>query len=60
MKAKELIKLLKGNGWIDVSQNGSHLKLRKENKIEIVPIHSRRYSYWKRYENFKENRIVGE
>lgn len=29
MKAKELIKLLKGDGWAVISQNGSHLKMRK-------------------------------
>lgn len=29
MKARELVKLLKLNGWIEVSQNGSHLKMRK-------------------------------
>lgn len=45
MKAKELIKLLKQHGWIEVSQNGSHLKLKRDGKIEIVPIHSRRYTY---------------
>jgi len=45
MKAKELIKLLKQHGWIEISQNGSHLKLKSDGKIEIVPIHSRRYTY---------------
>ena len=29
MRAKELIKLLEQNGWHKVSQNGSHLKMRK-------------------------------
>ena len=29
MKSKELVKLLKADGWIEISQNGSHLKLRK-------------------------------
>ncbi len=29
MYAKDLVKLLKKNGWVEVSQNGSHLKLRK-------------------------------
>lgn len=29
MRARELIKLLKVNGWQEISQNGSHLKMRK-------------------------------
>ena len=29
MYAKELIKLLEKNGWYKISQNGSHLKMRK-------------------------------
>lgn len=29
MHAKKLVKLLKQNGWYVVSQNGSHLKMRK-------------------------------
>lgn len=29
MRAKELIKLLEQDGWQKVSQNGSHLKMRK-------------------------------
>lgn len=44
MRAKDLIKLLKQNGWHEVSQKGSHLKMKKENQIEIIPIHNRRYS----------------
>lgn len=33
MYSKELIKLLKQNGWQKISQNGSHLKMgkRKQN-----------------------------
>lgn len=30
MTSKELIRLLKRNGWYKVKQEGSHLKLRKE------------------------------
>ena len=41
MYAKELIKLLKQNGWQEISQKGSHLKMRKGNKIEIIPIHNK-------------------
>ena len=29
MRSKQLIKLLKQNGWHEVSQKGSHLKMRK-------------------------------
>ncbi len=29
MRAKELIKLLKQNGWLEISQKGSHLKMKK-------------------------------
>ncbi len=39
---KELVRLLKKNGFEEVSQNGSHLKLRNKNtgKITVVPMHS--------------------
>ena len=30
MTSKELIRLLQRNGWYKVKQEGSHLKLRKE------------------------------
>lgn len=30
MTPKELVRLLKENGWYEVNQEGSHLKLRKE------------------------------
>lgn len=29
MRAKELLRLLKANGWKEISQNGSHLKMKK-------------------------------
>lgn len=41
MYSKELVKLLKKDGWKIISQNGSHMKLKKDNKIEIVPIHNK-------------------
>lgn len=43
MKPKELIKLLKKNGFIEKSQNGSHLKLFNPNtKVTLlVPVHAR-------------------
>jgi len=41
MYAKELIKLLEKNGWYKVSQSGSHLKMKKGNQTEIIPIHNK-------------------
>ena len=40
---KQMIKLLKKNGFKEVSQNGSHVKLRSEKngKQVIVPWHSK-------------------
>lgn len=40
---KEMIKLLKKNGFIIVSQNGSHVKLTnsKTDRTVIVPYHSK-------------------
>lgn len=42
MTGKEMVKLLKENGFIEVSQKGSHLKLiNPETKvITIVPMHA--------------------
>ena len=36
MYSKELIKLLKQNGWQEISQNGSHLKMRRR-KCHLDP-----------------------
>ncbi len=30
MTSKELVRLLKKNGWYEIKQEGSHLRLRKE------------------------------
>ncbi|MBR3614166.1 MAG: type II toxin-antitoxin system HicA family toxin [Clostridia bacterium] len=57
MRAKELIKLLKQNGWHEVSQKGSHLKMKKGEQTEIIPIHSRRYSNRNSECNIKESRF---
>ncbi len=40
---KEMIKLLKQNGFKEVSQNGSHMKLKNEEtgRQTIVPLHSK-------------------
>lgn len=43
MKPREMIKLLIDNGFVEVSQNGSHKKMFNSttNKTIIVPIHSK-------------------
>jgi predicted RNA binding protein YcfA (HicA-like mRNA interferase family) len=40
---KQMIKLLKKNGFVEVSQNGSHIKMRNNtNGIQvIIPYHSK-------------------
>lgn len=39
MKDKDLLKLLKKNGWIIARINGSHHVLQKNGKTIVVPIH---------------------
>ena len=43
MTPKEIIKLLKQNGFYEVSQNGSHVKLKNSESSNqtIVPLHSK-------------------
>ncbi len=43
MTAKEMIKLLKANGFEEVRQNGSHkvFESKETGKITIVPYHSK-------------------
>ena len=43
MKPREMIKLLNDNGFVEVSQNGSHKKMFNSttNKTIIVPMHSK-------------------
>lgn len=43
MNPKEMIKLLQKNGFEEVSQNGSHLKLKnpETGRTVIVPYHSK-------------------
>ena len=43
MKPKEMIRLLKKNGFIKISQNGSHVKMlnQETGKQTIVPLHSK-------------------
>lgn len=41
MKDKDLLKLLKQNGWKVVRINGSHHVLQKNGKTTVVPIHGK-------------------
>ncbi len=43
MTSQEMLKFLKKNGFVTVSQNGSHVKLRNPDtdKTVIVPYHSK-------------------
>jgi predicted RNA binding protein YcfA (HicA-like mRNA interferase family) len=41
LSSKEIISILKQNGFIFVSQKGSHKKFKKAGKIVIVPDHKK-------------------
>ena len=43
LKPKEMIKLLQKNGFVKMSQNGSHVKMKNPDtsKQIIVPLHSK-------------------
>jgi len=43
MRSREMVRLLKKNGFVEVSQSGSHLKMfnKRTGKTTIVPIHSK-------------------
>lgn len=41
MKDKDLLKLLKKNGWQEISIRGSHHHLRKGNHTETVAVHGK-------------------
>ena len=41
MKDKDLLKLLKKNGWTVVRIKGSHHILQKDGKTTVVPIHGK-------------------
>lgn len=41
MKDKDLLKLLKSNGWQVVRIQGSHHVLQKGGKTEVVPVHGK-------------------
>lgn len=39
MTGKELVKLLKKNGWVVDRVKGSHHVMKKDGKTEIIPVH---------------------
>lgn len=41
MKDKELLKLLKDNGWKVDRINGSHHILKKDGMTEVIPVHGK-------------------
>ena len=41
MKDKDLLKLLLKDGWILEGIKGSHHRLRKGKKIEVIPVHGK-------------------
>lgn len=41
MLDKDLLKLLKQNGWVEVRINGSHHILQKGEQTEVVPVHGK-------------------
>ncbi len=41
MKDKELLRILKKNGWQERRIQGSHHILEKDERIEVVPMHGR-------------------
>ena len=41
IKTREFVRLLEKNGFIKISQSGSHSKFVKEDKTVIVPMHAR-------------------
>lgn len=56
MKPKEMVKLLKRNGFVKVSQKGSHLKMYSEatNRTTVIPMHSRELKYGMQEKILKE------
>ena len=39
MKDKDVLKMFLKNGWKEVSVRGSHHKIRKGDRTEIIPVH---------------------
>ncbi len=42
MNAKDILRILKQNGFMQVSQRGSHIKLTKDDKLTIVANHGKK------------------
>ena len=38
---KDLLKLLLKNGWEDVRQRGSHHRLKKDARVEVIAVHGK-------------------
>ena len=41
MKDRDLLELLKKNGWREIRIHGSHHVLQKNDMIEVVPVHGK-------------------
>lgn len=41
MKDRDLLELLKKNGWREIRINGSHHVLQKDDMTEVVPVHGK-------------------
>ena len=41
MKDKDLLKLLKQNGWREIRIHGSHHSLEKDGQHETIPVHGK-------------------
>jgi predicted RNA binding protein YcfA (HicA-like mRNA interferase family) len=39
MSGKEMLKLFKQNGWIELRQKGSHVIMGKNSERETIPLH---------------------
>ena len=42
MNAKDILRILKQNGFMQISQRGSHIKLTKDDKLTIVANHGKK------------------
>jgi predicted RNA binding protein YcfA (HicA-like mRNA interferase family) len=40
MTGRELVKLMKRNGWVLDHINGSHHIMKKNSEIEVIPVHN--------------------
>lgn len=44
MKDKELLKIMQQNGWKIDRINGSHHIMKKDNQVEVIPVHGKELS----------------